>query len=120
MSTTSSGLGPTAPRSPRAGGEPIPNCAGRLGYGRWTGPVDPVTWSTAPGFDLQAGAGVHQPAVDEDRGAVDVGAPVAGQEGDHAGDLGGFGHPAERDRGVQDLHLGGVGHGGGAVSYTHL
>ena len=44
---------------------------------------------------------MHQAAVDEDRGAVDVGGAVRGQERDHAGNLRRLRHPAERDRGVQ-------------------
>src|SRR5664279_4433694 len=53
---------------------------------------------------------MHQPTVDEHRGAVDVGAAVTGEKRHHAGDLGRLRHPAERDGGVQDLHLLRVGH----------
>src|SRR6478735_7199972 len=58
----------------------------------------------------EPGTRVHQSAVDEDGGPVDVAATVTGQKCDHAGDLGRLRHPAERDGRVQHLHRGRVVH----------
>src|SRR5689334_22348262 len=62
---------------------------------------------------LEADARVHEPTIDEVRSRRAIARLVGCQPGDELGDLGGLGHPAERDRTLEFGALRRIGHGGG-------